>query len=40
MLHPVDMKPPPGELRLLVLIHAAIVVAAGAVMLYFLRPIL
>jgi hypothetical protein len=34
------MKPPPGETRLLALIYAAIAVAAGAVMLWFLRPIL
>jgi hypothetical protein len=34
------MKPPPGEIWRLVLIYAAICAAAGAVMLWFLRPIL
>jgi len=40
MLLTVDMKPPPGEIRRLVLIYAAIALAAGAAMLYFLFPIL
>jgi len=34
------MKPPPGEIRRLVLIYAAIALAAAGVMLFFLSPIL
>jgi hypothetical protein len=34
------MRPPPGEIRLLVLIYAALALAAAGVMLFFLRPIL
>ena len=34
------MKPPPGEIRRLVLIDAALALAAAAPMLFILRPIL
>jgi hypothetical protein len=34
------MKPPPGEIRRLVLIYAALALAAVALMLFILRPIL
>ena len=40
MLHPMDMKPPPGEIGRLVLIYASIALAAAALMLFILRPIL